>query len=499
MGIVIKQSFWSSIWAYAGVAIGFLNTLILKPAFFSEAEIGIVSSITSIGLMVAPFATLGMPFTYLRYFAELGDNPKLEKKILGLQFALILLTNFAFIGGVYFAIDFIKSLFLENSPEYNEYIIVSVFVVIAISFYTQLQVFSRSRMKIIVPEFLKDVFLRAGNVILILLYSWNLISFHTAMFLLIASYTIALVVLLIYVISKLDLRIDLSFFNIPSEWKWKLFNFGSYNLLLAGSNSIYANLGYAMIPAILGMEANGIYTTCLYIGLIIEMPRRSFLQIITPFVAKAFKEDNMQEVSKLYKKASINLGIVGFLFMIGIMCNLDDLFSLIPKGESFRSGTFIVAGIAVAKMIDMLFSFNSEVLNYSVWYKWNLYLFIATSLITIGLNYTLLPIFGINGAAIAYISATVFFNVAKHIFILKRFNMNPFTHKHWALFLHTTLIFLLFWFLPLTHFAILNIIVRSILIGLSFISLIYFTKVSDDLVNLIDSLVLKYLKKQQTH
>lgn len=494
MGVVIKQSFWGSIGAYAGVAIGFVNTLLLKPAFFSESEIGIVSSITSIGLMVAPFATLGMPLTYLRYFAELEDNPRLEKKILGLQFLLIIVTNLLFIGVGFLFIDFIKGLFAEKSPEFNEYIIVSVFIMIAISLYSQVQIFCRTRMKIVVPEFLKEVFLRIGNVILILLYSWGMVTFHATMYWLILLYAVFLILLTAYTIYKFGLHINLNFSGIPKKWKMKLLNFGTYNLLLSGSNSVYANLGYAMIPAILGMKANGIYTTCLYIGLIIELPRRSFLQIITPFVAKAFKDNNMEEVSSLYKKASLTLGIVGFLFFIGIACNLNDLFNLIPKGDVFRSGTFIVIGIALAKIIDMLFSFNSDVLNYSSYYKFNLYFFLTTSFITVVLLYVLLPILGINGAAITYIVSTIFFNLSKHIFIVRKFKISPFTSKHWQLLLISAFVFAIFWFLPMSEMAIFNIIVRSILIGLTYISLVYFTKVSDDINGLIDSLIEKYLK-----
>jgi O-antigen/teichoic acid export membrane protein len=383
MGIVIRQSFWNSVWSYLGVGIGFINTLILRPAFFTESEIGIVSVVTSNALMLAPFLTLGMPNTYMRVFPELREQPQLESKILSLQFVLILIANLIFSVIVFFTIDWIKAIYIDESPEYNQYIFVSLLIMILFSLFMQMHAFSRSKLNVIIPAFLKEAFLRLGNVVLILLFMWKYITFSEMIYYLILSYFVACVILAIYIFKEQKIRLSADIFSIPREWLQKLYKYGSFNLMMAGCNSIYANIGSAMIPAILGAAANGVFSICLYIGIIIEMPKRSMLQIITPILGKEFQNNNLKEVDNLYKKASLSLGVIGLLFFIGVVCNLRDLFSLIPNGETYSTGFYVVVWIALAKIIDMLFSFNSELIYYTKYYKYNLYFFLTISVIII--------------------------------------------------------------------------------------------------------------------
>lgn len=492
MGIVIKQSFWNSVWSYLGVGIGFINTLILRPAYFSDSEIGIIMTVTGNALMMAPFVALGMPGTYIRYFAELREDSKLESKVLSLQFFLIFAANLLVCFLAFISFSWIKAIYIDKSPEYVKYIFVSIIIMVLFSFFMQMHAYSRSKLNSIIPVFLKDAFLRFGNVVLILLFSWELISFDELIYALIFSYSLALLILGIYVVSAQKIKLTTDVFSIPSEWKKKIYKLGSFNFLMAGCNSIYSNISIAMIPAILGSGAAGVYGICLYIGLIIDLPKRSLLQIVIPILGKEFQKNNFEEIGNLYRKASINLGIIGSLLLIGIITNLNDLFLLIPNGETYSTGTYVVVGIAFGKIIDMLFSFNSELLYYTKYYKYNIYLFIIISLIITGLNYLLLPTMGIDGAAVAFIISTVLFNVSKFIFIKVKFGMSPFTSKHLVLISFTTMIFVAFWYLPLSSAPLFNIIVRSIGITLVFISLVYISKISDDVNSLIKTNLKKY-------
>lgn len=494
MGIVIKQSFWNSIWSYLGVGIGFINTLILRPAYFTDSEIGILNVVTNNALMLAPFVALGMPNTYMRIFPELRSQPQLESKIISLQFVLILIANLVFSVAVFLSLDWIKSLYITESPEYNQYIYVSLLIMILFSFFMQMHAFSRSKLNVIIPAFLKEAFLRVGNVVLILLFAWQYIDFTELVYWLILSYFLASFILAIYVVKEQKIKFSTDIFSIPKEWRQKLVQYGSFNVIMAGCNSIYANVGSAMIPAMLGAAANGVFSICLYIAIIIEMPKRSMLQIITPILGQEFQNNNLKEVENLYKKASLNLGIIGFLFLIGVICNLNDLFTLIPNGQTYSAGFYVVVWIAVAKIIDMLFSFNSELLYYTRYYKYNLYFFIAISAIIITLNAYMIPNLGIDGAAISFVISTILFNGIKFIFIKIKFGMVPFTIKHIPLLIFSLLTFSIFWFLPISNYAIFNIIVRSIAITIVFISLVYMAEISTDINRLIKTNFKKYLK-----
>jgi len=275
-----------------------------------------------------------------------------------------------------------------------------------------------------------------------------------------------------------------------------MFYFGGYNLLLAGSNSIYSNISFMMIPAMLGMGQNGIYSICFYIGIIIEMPKRSMLQVISPIVSGLFKNNDIKGIEELYKKASLTLSVISTLFFIGILCNLNDLFLLIPKGPQLSQGFYVVIGVGLAKIIDLAFSINSDILIYSKYYKFNLYFFILTALLMLGLNYWLINLLGINGAAIAFLASTIFFNVLKFVLIKVKFHISPFTKGHFHLGISSLIISVFFWYLPLTDSVLLNLALRSVLITIFYIGLIYKLEISADVNGLVKSLVLKVINKK---
>jgi len=494
MGVVIKQSFWGSALAYLGVFIGFFNTIVLRPAYMDMGEIGLISLIVSNALLVAPFVTSGMPATYIRYFPFFKDDKSLNDKFYSFQLFTVLTACIITGIAAYIGQDQIQELFSDKSPVYNQYIFVSLFILIFHSLFLQLHAYSRVNLDIILPNALKEVFLRVGNIVFILLFAFGQITLDQLIRYLVVLYALSFLTLLVYLYIKYPFKITLKFLDLPKEWIKKMFYFGGYNLLLAGSNSIYANINFLLIPVLIGTEANGVFTTCFYIGIIVEMPKRSMVQIISPIISREFKNENYGEIDNLYKKASQTLATIATLFMIGIACNLDDLFGLIPQGSTISTGYYIVLAVAFAKVVDLSFSFNSELLIYSKHYKWNLYYFLATAVLMGILSYWWIGIWGINGAALAYFVSTVFFNVIKHLFIIEKFKLSPFTINHIYLMIFALILGALFLFLPLTTSPVLNIVIRSILITLFYVIGIYKLKISPDINRLIQTMAGKYLK-----
>ena len=113
------------------------------------------------------------------------------------------------------------------------------------------------------------------------------------------------------------------------------------------------------------------------------------------------KKNELGEVGNLYKKSSITMSVIGFLLFIGIITNLDDLFSFIPKGADFAKGSGVVVAVCAAKLIQMISSFAGEIINYSNHYSYNLVFQIAAAILLISMNYFLIPKFGLDGVAIS--------------------------------------------------------------------------------------------------
>ena len=74
MGVVIRQSFITTVLTYVGVVIGYVNVLILFPKFLTPEEIGLVRLIPSAAFLLLPLAQLGLAQCTVRYY------PAFEKK-----------------------------------------------------------------------------------------------------------------------------------------------------------------------------------------------------------------------------------------------------------------------------------------------------------------------------------------------------------------------------------------------------------------------------------
>ena len=68
MGVIRRQSAFSSIALYAGIGIGFILSLYIYPRFFEAEEIGLVRVLVDMARLVTPFLLLGMPSTFVRYY-----------------------------------------------------------------------------------------------------------------------------------------------------------------------------------------------------------------------------------------------------------------------------------------------------------------------------------------------------------------------------------------------------------------------------------------------
>ncbi|WP_436517192.1 hypothetical protein [Ekhidna sp. To15] len=492
MGVVIKQSFWSTVIAYLGVLVGFANTLYLRPEYFDLDEIGLFGIITANAMMISPFTTFGMASSYLKFFPLFQEKDR--NSVFTFQ-ALIVLAGCViaiFIG--YSLRNLIAHRYIESAPQYVNYLSITAIIIVVNSFFEMLFSFSRTNLKVLFPSLIRDIILRIGSIVLVVGYALQWFSFEWAVRGLAINYSLALILLFAKLMIFNGFRFSFDFSMISKDWKKKLLQFSAYSMLLAGSFAVMNNATYDLVTSILGATANGIFVTCFFIGTIVEMPRRSMAKVMSPIISKEIENKNMREVEKLYKRSSITMSVIGFLIFIGIITNLNDLFLFIPKGEAFRAGLYVVVLVCTAKLAVMISSFPGEIINYSHLYKYNLVFQMGTAILLVLLNYFLIPIWGLEGAGLSYFLAIVIHIIVKIIYVKYHFGIQPFLKSHLKLFFIGILIFTLAYYFTLGFHPIFTIAIRSILTAILFIVLIYLFKISSDINKIIHSTFERFLK-----
>lgn len=264
-------------------------------------------------------------------------------------------------------------------------------------------------------------------------------------------------------------------------------------MFLAGSYAVMNNVTYDQVTTYLGTSANGIFITCFFIGTIVEMPRRNMAKVISPILSEEFQKNNFEEIRSLYKRSSITMTVMGGLLFIGIVTNLNDLFLFIPKGDEFRTGFLVAIMVCFAKLSVMTASFPGEIINYSPYYRFNLFFQIGIAILLVILNYYLIPIYGLNGAGISYLVAINFHNLFKVSLVYQKFKIHPFLRSHLTLLIISALVGALAWFWNPGFHPVINIGIRSIATAIVYIFLIYQFKISNDINKLIGSTFERFL------
>ena len=189
----------------------------------------------------------------------------------------------------------------------------------------------------------------------------------------------------------------------------------------------------------------------------------------------------------MYQKSSLNLFIIsGFIFLL-IILNINELYLLIPA--KFSGGLLIVILIGIAKVIDNLLGSNNAILFNSDYYIMVLFLGVFLVIATVGLNMIFIPIFGINGSALATFIAVLVYNIAKVLFVKYAFNMLPFTLATLKTLILILVCVGLFYFWEFPFHAIINIALKTVLVTVFYGYTVYYYNFSEDITSIINRIL----------
>ena len=287
MGIVKKQSIALSIVSYVGVLIGYINKVLLFPNFLNPAEVGLTNTLISVALLYAQFSALGMNGVILRFFPFFQDK---ERKHHGFLYWTSLIVTIGFLVttlGFLLLKPWVITKFSANSPLLVENYYYLIPLGLATLFFTIYDSYLRSLLKVVVPSFVNEVYIRLMATLSISLFALHLVSFKQFVFIYVilnCSHALILVIYIIYL--KQWSYKPIKSFRIKTL-RYQMFYFGLFAILSSAGNSIISNIDGLMIASLLknGLYYTGIYTTVFFISTIIFIPYRSIIKITSPLVS----------------------------------------------------------------------------------------------------------------------------------------------------------------------------------------------------------------------
>src|SRR6185295_14724747 len=103
------------------------------------------------------------------------------------------------------------------------------------------------------------------------------------------------------------------------------------------------------------------------------------------------ERNDMAELKSLYRKSSLNMTIIGFGIFLLIWTVLPFVFDIMPHPEVMREGSYVVFFLGLSQVWDMMTGVNNEIIIYSKYYRFNLFLTLFLAVTNICANLILIP------------------------------------------------------------------------------------------------------------
>jgi len=476
LGIIKKQSIQGSIFLYLGVFIGFITSLVLFPHILSEKEIGLLSTLVAYSTIFAQTGTLGFNSVILKMFSYFRNHKNNHNGFFFIIFVVIIL-GFGFSTALFFILKpYIVKENIINSPLFVEYIYfllpLTFFTLAFYIFDTYYSVLFFAVRGIFLKEFVQRVLIL---LVLIIYYLQciNINSFVIAYVVSLSAPTVLIIIWLIYD-GEFVLKNRLSF--VKKDLRNAMLSVSLFGILSGMVGSINIQVDKIMASSMLSLQVTGIYTTIIVLTGFIRIPSRAVLKIAAAVIAEAWKNNDTEEVKKVYLATSINQYIIALLVFVGLWANVHNIFMILPP--NYEIGKYVILFTGIAFTFEMATGASNNVIANSKHYKYLTYFVAFMLVLAILLNYLLIPIFKINGLALATAITLITYNITKVIFIYLKFKMQPFSMKYLHISLIGLFVYLVSLLIPVFEDFIVDILIRSGFITITFTLLLFLSKTS---------------------
>lgn len=196
------------------------------------------------------------------------------------------------------------------------------------------------------------------------------------------------------------------FIGIRFQFHWSFFKtmlVYALPILITGlAGTINEQLDKIMVRRLMSLEDLGIYGQVFKLAVLIQLAVQAFRYAGEPFFFSRAEDKN---APALFADVLNYFFIFGILLFIAISFNLDFIGWLMLNNPIFRTGLYVVPVIMVGKLLSGVY------VNISIWFKikdktiYGTYFTILGSLVTIGGNILLIPIYGYMGSAFTIVLA----------------------------------------------------------------------------------------------
>lgn len=492
MGLVIKESIKSTITSFSGAVLG-LITMVLSVKFFSQDEYGFYQTILKNCTILGYVFILGFDYTLLILGQRFGTDPmksasflRYTMKVPILFFGISLIIFFACSSLLFNKIDSVElSYYKEHFFKFPA--ITFLYLVL----YWTLG-FLRSKNLSTFAYFLQDVVIRIGNIVLIILYGFGWIDFTGFMIGLVLSILVPVIMAIKKTYKHPDFNLKKAQSLNISDKKYIL-EFSFYHMMVVLASMMIFHIDSFLFPFINndGLKNVGIFSLCLYVMSVIRMPLRVVGLSATPTLTTYYDESNQSKLQELFSRSALNLQLLGGLLCVLVLVNIDNIQWILDQWKyGYHEFKTLIPILIIGVWIEMCLGINFEMIGISRYFKYSFWMSIFYLIISV-IGFVLLThAFGLIGAAWAFSIALIFFSLLKSIFVMKKLHLSPWSTDSLKV-IATCALMLLISFLPLLFHPVIDLIIKSLLIVVTFTFISLKWQIGEDVRHIYNKLIKK--------
>ena len=434
MSNIRRQSIISSILIYVGFAFGALNTYLFtrEGGPFTKEEYGLTGVFMAIGSIMMSLATLGMPSYINKFFPYYKDHLPKNKNDQATLALLACFIGFLLVGaGGLFLKDVVGKTF-ANSPQVVIYYYWLFPFGLGLTVFSVLEALAWSNHKSILSNYFKEVQFRVFVTLLFVLTSIGLIkSFDVFIKVYSFLYLLIAVLLFSYLYSSGKINFTFSISKVTRRFIKKIavlcsFVWGGtliYTLAAAADTIIIA----LIFPNGAGMA--GLFTFAQYLTSIIQAPQRSIIAASVAHLSQAWKDKDYGKINRIYQRSSINQLIFSTAVFCIIWLNYNDAIVTLDLQPEYRTVLNVFLFMGLMRIIDMGTGVSGQIIATSTYWRFDFMTGLILIITMLPLTWILTKQLGLIGPAVANLISFFLYNLIRYLFLLRKFNMQPFTIK----------------------------------------------------------------------
>lgn len=404
MGVIAKQSIRGTIVTYLGIAVGIITVFFVQTRFLTTEEIGLARVLIDAATLFIGLAQLGTNASVIRFYPYFREKNSEEDHGFFFWALVVPFIGFALFACIYWACSVpLGEWFGDKSPLFVEY----YYFVLPIAFFMLYQTICESTcnvlMHIVVPRAVRELVVRVGMLAIYLLYAFSVLSMDGFVIAICVNYAIAALINIAYFFSlqHINMRPDWAFLKNNKSLVRRYLTYTGFLMLSAVTTVLAPTLSSFFVTAKMGLDTTGIFAIATYMAVMVSIPNRSVAAIASPQLARAIKEQNREECSHLIRQVTRNMLLIGGFILLIMWVNIDLIFHILPNGATFGTAKNVVLILGVSQLVLATFTICLTALNYSKFYAISLLLSLILTVSAILLNNYLIPIYGMEGAALS--------------------------------------------------------------------------------------------------